>query len=290
MADPATTAADPANAGQIAFWNGDAGQRWTRHQRRIDAAHKAFADAALARLAARPGERIVDVGCGSGATTLALAEAVQGHGFVLGVDVSRPLLGLAAARAGAIPEYPIRLVEADAGTYPFEPAAFDALFSRFGVMFFADPAAAFANMRRTLKPGGRCVFACWRERRENAWVRVPAEVARRLVELPPAPPPHEPGPFAFADAARVRGILERAGFAEIGFEKCDAPMPMGDTAAAAASYLVEVGPVATVLHEKNDAALTERVRVALAAELAARGAGPVTLGGAVWIVSARAPA
>lgn len=277
------------NAAQIAFWNGHAGERWTRFQRRIDAAHQAFADAALKRLAARAGERIVDIGCGSGGTALALAEAVKGHGFVQGVDVSRPLLGLAAARAGAIPEYPIRFVEADAATHRFEPASFDALFSRFGVMFFADPVAAFANLRRALKPGGRLVFACWRERRENLWVRVPAEIARRIVELPPAPPPEEPGPFAFADAGRVGAILERAGFAAIGFDKVDAAMPMGETPAAAADYLVQVGPVATALNDKNDPAITARVREAFLAEFAKGGPGPVALAGAIWVVSARNP-
>jgi SAM-dependent methyltransferase len=283
MATPQT----PANTAQIEFWNGPTGQRWTRLAKPIEDNLRPFGDAVLQCLSPRPGERIVDVGCGGGDTTLALAERVQGHGFVLGVDVSRPLLQRAVARAANTPEYPIRFVEADAAVYAFERGAFDALFSRFGVMFFADPAAAFANMRRALKPGGRLAFCCWRDRRENPWVTIPIAAARKhLAELPPPPGPDEPGPFAFADSARIKRILTSAGFARIACEKFDPTLAYGDDPKAAAEFLSQMGPVGSVLQEHPDA-LRAQVAETLAGLLEAhREAGGVRLAAAVWIVTA----
>src|SRR6185503_20850430 len=186
----------------------------------------------LQRLAPQPGERIVDIGCGGGDTTLALAERVQGHGFVLGVDVSRPLLQRATARAANTPEYPVRFVEADAAGYAFERGSFDALFSRFGVMFFADPAAAFANLRRALKPGGRMAFVCWRSEGENPIMTVPLTAAKKRIPVPPPPAdPTAPGPFALADRARLERILQTAGFASIAITPHDERIGGNDRAA-----------------------------------------------------------
>jgi SAM-dependent methyltransferase len=277
-----------SNAAQIEFWNGPTGQRWTRLQKQIEDNLRPFTDAVLQSLAPQPGERIADIGCGAGDTTLALAERVQGHGFVLGVDVSRPLLQRATARAANTPEYPVRFVEADAAAHAFERGAFDALFSRFGVMFFADPAAAFANMRRALKPGGRLAFACWRDRRENPWVTLPVAAARQhLSEMPPPPGPDEPGPFSFADSARIQRILTSAGFAEIKCEKFDPMLTYGDGARTAADYLTQMGPVGSVLQDHPEA-LRQRVADTLAGMLESkREPGDLRLAAAVWIVTAR---
>lgn len=283
MAPPQTS-----NAAQVEFWNGPTGQRWTRLAKQIEDNLRPFTDELVRRLAPQPGERVVDVGCGAGDTTLALAELVRGHGFVLGVDVSRPMLQRATARAANTPEYPIRFVEADAAGHAFERGGFDALFSRFGVMFFADPAAAFANMRRALKPGGRLAFACWRDRRENAWVTLPVAAARKhLSELPPAPGPDEPGPFAFADSARIQRILTSAGFTAIQCEKFDPLLIYGDGTRAAAEYLTQMGPIGSVLQDHPEA-LRQQVADTLAGLLEdKREAGALRLSAAVWIVTAR---
>ena len=278
----------PQNAAQIELWNGPTAQRWMRLQKPIDDYLRPFADAAIRALAPQPGERIVDIGCGAGDTTLSLAERVQGHGYVLGVDISRPLLQRATARAANTPEYPVRFVEADAAGYAFERAGFDALFSRFGVMFFADPAAAFANIRRALKPGGRLAFCCWRDRRENPWVTLPVAAARQhLAELPPAPGPDEPGPFAFADSARIQRILTSAGFAGIECEKFDPLLTYGDGTRAAADYLTQMGPIGSVLQEHPEA-LRQQVADTLAGMLEGkREPGELRLAAAAWIVTAR---
>jgi SAM-dependent methyltransferase len=283
MAPPQTS-----NAAQIEFWNGPTGQRWTRLSKQIEDNIRPFSDELIRRLVPKPGERIVDIGCGGGDTTLALADRVQGHGFVLGVDISRPLLQRATARAANTPEYPVRFAEADAASYAFERGSFDALFSRFGVMFFADPAAAFANMRRALKPGGRIAFACWRDRRDNAWVTLPVVAARKhLAELPPAPGPDEPGPFAFADSARIQRILTSAGFTAIQCEKFDPLLVYGDGTRAAAEYLTQMGPIGSVLQEHPEA-LRQQVADTLAAMLEEkRETGALRLAAAAWIVTAR---
>ena len=281
----------PVNAAQIEFWNGPTGQRWTRLQKQIEDNLRPFTEAVLQRLAPKPGERIVDVGCGTGDTTLALAERVQATGYVLGVDVSHLLLQRAIARAANTPEYPIRFAEADAAVHAFERGTYDALFSRFGVMFFADPAAAFAHMRRALKPGGRFAFCCWRDRRDNPWVTLPVAAARKhLAELPAPPGPEEPGPFAFADSARIQRILTSAGFARIEIERFDPMLAYGTDPKDAADYLTQMGPIGSVLQDHPDA-LRAQVSDTLAGMLEVKRdpASPagIRLAAATWIVSAR---
>lgn len=278
------------NADQVEFWNGTAGKQWSQLQKQVDANLRPFADAAIAALAPQPGERVIDVGCGAGDTTLSIADRVQGHGFVLGVDISRPLLQRAMARAANTPEYPIRFIEADAQHHAFEAGQYDALFSRFGVMFFSDPAAAFANMRRALKPGGRVTFCCWRDRRENEWVRLPVEATRKhLSELPPGPGPDEPGPFSFADSARAQRVLNTAGYVDIAETKFDTELNYGDDPAEAAHFLTQIGPVSRVLLDQPET-LRATVAATLEKTLAARsGPGGIRLGAATWIVTARNP-
>jgi SAM-dependent methyltransferase len=161
---------------------------------------------ALAALAPRPGESIVDIGCGGGETTLELARAVAPDGTVMGIDLSAAVL--AFARRAAEGSQRVRFVAADAQAYPFEPASFDAAFSRFGVMFFGDPMAAFTNIYRSLKPNGRLAFVCWRALEQNPLDLVPLRAASPHLPPQPTHDPEAPGPFAFADADRVRGILE----------------------------------------------------------------------------------
>ena len=164
------------------------------------------------------GERVIDVGCGSGATTIAFARKVAPSGHVFGVDVSAPMLE--RARASAPKELPVDFALADATVYPFDPASFDLLASRFGVMFFADPVLSFANMRKALRPSGRLAFACWREPRENPFFMAPLQAVYKHVPKLPQQGPEDPGPFAFASEARVHRILGAAGFTGIAMEPC----------------------------------------------------------------------
>jgi len=169
---------------------------------------------ALAALAPRPGECVLDIGCGGGETALDLARAVAPDGTVVGVDLSAAVLAFAQRTAKGCER--VRFVQADAQVFPFEPASFDAAFSRFGVMFFADPTAAFINIRRSLRPNGRLAFVCWRALEENQLDVLPLRAGSAHLPPQPAHDPDAPGPFAFANSDRVRGILERAGFGEIG--------------------------------------------------------------------------
>ncbi len=192
------------NADQVAYWNGPAGQRWADRQAAQDVLLKPVADLVGDRAGFKPGERVIDVGCGSGATTIAFARKVAPSGHVLGVDVSGPMLE--RARQSAPKDLPIDFVLADATVYPFDPASFDLLASRFGVMFFAEPALSFANMRKALRPSGRSAFACWREPRENPFFMAPLQAVYQHVPKLPQQGPDDPGPFAFASEARVRRI------------------------------------------------------------------------------------
>jgi SAM-dependent methyltransferase len=241
---------------------------------------------ALAALAPRPGESVLDIGCGGGETALALARAVAPDGTVVGIDLSTAVLAFAERAAKGCAR--VRFVQADAQMFPFGPASFDAAFSRFGVMFFADPIAAFVNIRRSLRPKGRLAFVCWRALEENPLDILPLSAASAHLPPQPAHDPDAPGPFAFADPDRVRGILERAGFGEIEITARDEQVGSGDldTMLAVCS---RVGALGKILRENPElrAATLPAVRSALAAH---DGPDGVRLKAATWVVTARAPA
>src|SRR5213080_3152080 len=188
------------NADQVADWNGQSGERWVANQARLDAMLAVFGQAAIEAAAPATGERVLDVGCGAG-------------GQVLGVDTSEPLIS--RARALAPQDTPALFQVADASSTELPEGAFDILFSRFGVMFFDDPTAAFSHMRRALKPGARVAFVCWRGMAENDWVRLPMGALKGIVPLMAPPAPEAPGPFSFGDRGRVGRILTAAGFTDI---------------------------------------------------------------------------
>jgi SAM-dependent methyltransferase len=238
---------------------------------------------ALAALAARPGESILDIGCGGGETALDLARAVAPDGGVVGIDLSAAVLAFAERAAKGCER--VRFIRADAQLFPFEPHSFDAAFSRFGVMFFADPTAAFANIRRSLRANGRLAFVCWRALEENPLDIVPLRAAS--AHLPPqsAHDADAPGPFAFADAARVRDILEKAGFGEVEITARDEQVGSGDLESMLA-VCSRVGALGKILRENpelRDAALPA-VRSSLAAYDGPQG---VRLNAATWVVTAR---
>jgi SAM-dependent methyltransferase len=276
------------NAEQRTYWNEQAGPVWVSMQERMDVQIGAHGERALAVLDAQTAERVVDVGCGCGDTALAIARAVGAAGRVLGVDISAPMLARARERAAAAGLAHARFEHADAQTHALPANAFDALFSRFGVMFFESPAAAFANLARALRPGGRVVFACWQPPAANPWVSVPLGALATVLDLPPPPPPGAPGPFAFGDPERVRGILSEAGLTDIEFRDEQIPMAFGDVDEAAA-FLTEMGPASRAVREAGGGdALREKAQATIRSAIAPYAkAGRVELPSAIWVVSAR---
>ncbi len=275
------------NAQQIQYWN-ETGSRWVRLQAPIDTQIRPLGLLAMERAALRPGARVLDVGCGCGDTTVELARRVAPGGAATGIDISGVMLERArqlARERGATARFEL----ADAQTHAFPPASVDVLFSRFGVMFFGDPTAAFANLRRALAPGGRLAFVCWQSLPDNPWMFVPLGAALQHLPPPPLPAPDVPGPFAFADRARVCGILERAGFADVQFEAVHETLTIGGGAGLdeTVDFLLQMGPAAAALRESPDPSLLPRVaaavRDALAPYVTADG---IRMASASWIVTA----
>jgi SAM-dependent methyltransferase len=276
------------NADQIAYWNGPGGKRWADRQQAQDILLKPIADALIDRAKPTAGERIIDVGCGSGATSIAFAQKVGPSGHVFGIDVSGPMLE--RARASATGDLPVDFALADATVYPFDPASFDLLASRFGVMFFAEPARSFANLRKALRPSGRLAFACWREPRDNPFFMAPLQAVYKHVPKLPQQGPEDPGPFSFASEARVQGILGEAGFTGIAMEPHHLTLDVanGRGLDAAVQGALEIGPASRALEGQPPelrAAATNSIREALAAF--AKGE-TVPLPASIWIVTARA--
>ncbi|MBM3619705.1 MAG: class I SAM-dependent methyltransferase [Alphaproteobacteria bacterium] len=273
---------------QVAYWAGAGGQSWLKGAVRTEAALAPLGDRALAAAAARPGDHVIDIGCGTGPTSLALALAVAPGGGVLGCDLSPILTDEARRRALAAGVSNVRFAAGDASTYAFQPAAADLLFSRFGVMFFGDPVAAFRHLRGALKPRGRLVFLVWRPFKENGWAFVPFAAAGPLLPQMPRPAPDEPGPFSFGDPERPRALLTQAGFADIRIDPIDATIALSrgglDEAVESA---VEIGPLSRLLKEApedvRDRAVAA-VRAALARHVTTEG---VVLPAACWLITAR---
>ncbi|SBV32887.1 conserved protein of unknown function [uncultured Sphingopyxis sp.] len=271
-------------------WNGDSGDRWAANLTRLDLMLQDFSDAAIAAANAKPGEHILDIGCGSGTSTFALARCVEPGGHVLGVDISEQLIAIARAAtpAGA----PVEFRLADAATARLTAGRFDLLFSRFGVMFFDDPVAAFAHMRGALRPGGRLAFVCWRGAAENDWVRLPMSAIRDIVEVPAADP-DAPGPFAFGDRERLARILAAAGFTAIDIAPFDTAIAYGRGATReeaiddALDMAFQVGPLSRALADQPED-VRARAATAVRAAFAKRpGDTSIRIDGAAWIVTAR---
>ena len=270
-------------AEQAAHWNGPGGQGWLRAQARLDHSLVEIGRRVLALADAQPGEKAIDVGCGPGGTTAALAQSVGSEGHVLGVDISQPLIDAALTRRLSNATF----VVADAGTYPFDAAAADLVFSRFGVMFFADPVAAFTNLRRALKPSGRLAFVCWRRPQDNPWSLAPVKAAAPFLPPLPRPGPEDPGQFAFADPARVERILKGAGLTGLAIEPLDVQMWMGGDVADVVASAGRFGPLARAFADADPAAVA-KAKAAIVEVLTPHATKDgVSLPGGYWLVSAR---
>lgn len=243
----------PANADMIEYWDGDRGASWVQHADQFDRQLELYGLRAISAIAPQPAESVLDIGCGSGATTFEVSQAVGSAGRVVGVDISGPMLALAGQRAEADGYGHVQFVQADAQTAAPIGAPFDAAVSRFGVMFFDDPVAAFRNIASMVRPGGRIAFAAWGAFEANEWMWAPAVALAEIVPLPPPADPNAPGPFAFRDPERVRSILADAGWEDITVEDVDDPIYVGGPGSVedAVDFVVASSALATDLLQRD---------------------------------------
>lgn len=275
-------------ARNAAFW-AQAAPGWIRHAQRQDDLGRPLGAAAMDRLAPRPGERILDVGCGCGGTTAELAEAVGPAGAALGVDLAGSMVAAAAARFPAERHPGLRFLAADIETVPDVPGApFDAAYSRMTLMLLADPVAGCATIRRALRPGGRLAATVFRDGAANPWLPLAVlGAAPHVGALPPLPVGDEPGPFAFADPARATRILAAAGFGRIALEPHDVVMSTPDEPDPVAEWLIEIGPAGAAYRAAS--AEQQAAARAAAAGLLARFREPTVgyrLPVGIWLVTA----
>ncbi|MGN2241884.1 class I SAM-dependent methyltransferase [Frateuria sp. GZRR33] len=279
--------AQPLDGGQSALWNGAAGHAWVAMQQVLDQMFEPFEAVLVAAAAREQASEVLDVGCGAGSTTLALAARSGAQGSCLGIDVSEPLVALARQRAGRAGAQ-ARFLCADAESHPFAPERFDFVTSRFGVMFFADPVRAFENLRRAAAAGAALNFVAWRSAADNPFMTAAERAAAPWLPSPAGHQPGGPGQFAFGDGTRVRQILERSGWVDIAVKRLDR-----DCAFAARdleAYLTQMGPLGRALPHVDAPTRARVIDAARAAfEPYVHGA-EVRFTAACWQVEARAPA
>ncbi len=243
------TDASGPNAAQESYWTSSAGLKWVRYQDDLDRLHQSVNERLIAYASPVAGERVLDIGCGAGATSMALAAEVGPTGSVLGIDISHTLLDRAEERRKSAGLERVQYVLTDAQTHPFAPDGFDLLISRFGVMFFADPVAAFGNVLSALRPGGRAVFASWAEAASNPWFSLTRDVAAGVLGEPTPPMPRAPGPLAFAETGYVLDILAKAGFSDGSVRREEVGLFHPGGLEAVTHLATVVGPAARVVQE-----------------------------------------
>ncbi|MFD3375272.1 MULTISPECIES: class I SAM-dependent methyltransferase [unclassified Streptomyces] len=277
---------------QAARWNGPAASAWVEAQPLVDGVLKPFEDLLVEALAADQegpalgdGGSVLDVGCGTGTTTLAVARRLGAAGHIVGVDISGPMLTAARARAEQA-DVPASFIHADAQEYTFEPATFDAVISRFGVMFFNDSVRAFANLRRAAKDGAVLRFIAWRGPAENPFMTTAERAAAPLLPNLPARRPDGPGQFAFADADRVRRILAEAGWTGIDIQPKDVTCTLPESELI--RYFTRFGPVGQMLGEADEQTRTQVVETVRAAFDPFVEGPEVRFSAGCWVVGARA--
>ena len=269
------------NQKQIEFWNGDAGKKWVGEQEKMDQMLNPLSDVAIDIAEPRFDERVMDVGCGCGATSVELARR---GAKVWGIDVSAPMLSRARKRGE---EYPgMVFTEADASSYDFSFEQ-QLIFSRFGVMFFANPVEAFTNLRSALVPRGRMVFLCWQAANNNEWIsRVGQAVKKFLPEPTDVPDPRAPGPFAFAEQAYLEGILSQAGFKNVEFQSLSIDLKLASTVEEALDFQSNIGPLSAVIAQLEGKTRDEALNAAKEVLQESMSTEGIKLGSAVWLVTA----
>ena len=282
---------DAGNVEMRRYWNEVAGPRWVERADLQEARNIEVAELLLREAGPQPGERVLDVGCGPGATSFPFAAAVGPSGHVTGADISEPMLGLLRQRVTERGVTNITPLLADAQVHPFPPGSFDLAISRFGVMFFAGPVAAFCNLAAALRPGGRLAMAVWAPIADNLHWKIPFDIAVERLGPPAAADPRAPGPLAYSDPAYLGGILEAAGFADITVTPTRFNV-IGRTARQEAELAGQIGPPGRLLDEKQVDDATRRAIVAeFEAAFAAHAAvnGELRLPGTVLLARARRP-
>jgi SAM-dependent methyltransferase len=270
---------DPSNADQLRAWDGSEGAYWAAHARRFEEALARYDESLLDAAAIQPGERVLDVGCGTGSTTRAAARRAA-PGSALGVDLSAAMIEVARRTSADLPE--ARFEQADAQIHPFPAGAFDVVISRTGASFFGDPLAAFTNLARATRPGGRLVLLVWQGPAQNEWIN---EIAGALTgQPPPSPPPGAPGPFGLAEPAHVRRLLPAAGFTAPELVGVREPLWFGPDADDAGEFLI--GLLGWMLEGRDEQARAQAraaMHRTLQAHTTPRG---VELGSAAWLITA----
>ena len=284
-----TTAPTPQPS-EAERWAGEMGEKWNANLDRFEGMIAPLGEALIEAAKFVPGEKVIDIGCGGGVTSLEIARRVGPKGSVTGLDISLPLTRTATARAEAAGLKNIRFVAGDASKAEIGETGFDCLFSRFGIMFFTDPYAAFAHMHGFVKPGGRMMVSCWGPQPENPWIINVMGVVAKYIDMP-RPDPKTPGPFAFADTNYFRDILTKAGFKDISFTPWHGEQALGgpgSNAKSATQFLTETLFLGDMLKELPDARKQEAL-VELEAMLKRHEKdGSVKMGGMAWLVGARA--
>jgi SAM-dependent methyltransferase len=272
----------------LSDWEASEGEHWARNADRYTRMLANFGDIVIAAAAFAPGDRVLDVGCGNGDLSIAAARAVEPSGSALGIDLSPAMVAVAEGRAAFQSLENVSFTVADASNFDPESSGFDVLVSRFGVMFFEDPTAAFAHLRSLMTPGGRMVFVCWQELLANDWVMVPGAAVSEVLPLPVGGDPAAPGPFAFSDPERTSGILTNAGFTRPEVAASTATLWMGDTAGDAVAFLRTTGLGRAVFADAEPALVEAATTRAVHALTPYESASGVELGGSAWLVTASA--
>jgi SAM-dependent methyltransferase len=277
---------DAVDQGQAAVWNGVAGEAWVEAQETLDQILKPHEVLLLDADFADGTRNVLDVGCGTGSTTLAVARRLGADGQSTGIDISEPMIAAARARAER-DATPARFILGDAQRYAFEPFAFDAIVSRFGVMFFDDPVRAFANLRGATRAGGELRFIAWRSPEENPFMTTAERAAAPLLPSLPPPDPDAPGRFSFADGRRVRRILDESGWTAIDVRPVDVACTLPERELT--GYATRFGPLGRVLHDADDHTRANVVAAVRAAFDPYVHGSEVRFDAACWMVGARAP-
>ena len=275
------------NQEQIEYWNAKGGPRWVEQRELLDRQLAQLGDLVLDAVPWEQGHRILDVGCGTGGSTLDLARRLDPAGSVVGMDVSKVMLECAKSR---VQSDVVSWICADAQTHALEEQSFDGVFSRFGVMFFDDPVSAFTNFGRAVRNDGWLGFVCWKAFDENPWLKLPLEAIASLIPEPEPRDPNAPGPAAFADRDRVTSILSRAGFVDIQFENHRPKIQVGGTSDfdRAIEFNLEIGPAAAALREHGDHLRGPAKERLIEAFKPYRSDDGILMDASVWVVTARA--
>ncbi len=282
MNDTTTSRVAESNTSQLAAWDGSEGQYWAAHADRYDASVTDYHGALLDLAAIGRDDRVLDVGCGTGQTTRDAARLAVA-GSALGVDLSSAMLSVARTRAEHEGVRNVSFLHADVQVHPFEPASYDLAISRTGTMFFGDPAAAYANIARALRPGGRLALAVWQATSENEWFTAftSALAGRRL----PAPPPDAPHPFSMSNPDRVSGLLSTAGFDDVVLSEARHPMTFGVDAREAHNFVL--GQLGWLLADLDDTRREAALRALMQTMQEHDSGEGVTFGSAMWLITAR---